>query len=353
MAADLPYFHRIARETPTQFWINNPTTDEAIRARDMGAVGATTNPTYIARMLQKTTAVPDLIAQLACEPDLSADDIYAKTYQEQIKGLLTLFLPLHERTSGRLGLVAIQGDPRRNDDAAFMLEEALGFRSLGPNVIIKVPATPAGAKVLTELAVRDIPTIATLGFSVDQAVYMAEAYRRALQRTTSRPPCYLTFIAGILDEFLAREAARRNVAVSAEAIRSAGCEATRCAYRVFRRRGFEALLIGGGARGTHHFTELVGGDLAVTIGFDLAEQLERAAPPVAHRIDASAPEALRTELEQQLPTYRDASREGSLSPERFSDFGPYVDFQNSFLAGVAKVTAFVEAHRTSPKEHER
>lgn len=353
MAIDQPYFHRIARETPTQFWINNPTMDEAVRARDMGAVGATTNPTYVARMLQKTTAVPDFLAQLARERDLSADDIYARIYQQQVKGLLALFLPLHERTAGRLGLVAIQGDPRRNDDAAFMLEEALGFRSLGPNLIIKVPATPAGAKVLTELTARNIPTIATLGFSVDQAVYMAEAYRRALQRTTSRPPCYVTFIAGILDEFFAREAARRKVAVSDEAIRSAGCEATRRAYRIFRERGYESVLLGGGARGTHHFTELVGGSLAVTVGFDLAEQLERTAPPIAPRIEASAPEALQTELEEHLPTWRDASREGSLAPERFADFGPYVDFQNSFLAGVAKVTAQVETRRVPPEEHER
>jgi transaldolase len=223
---------------------------------------------------------------------------------------------------------------------------------MGPNVIIKVPSTPAGAEALAELASRNIPTIATLGFSVDQAVYMAETYQRVVERTACRPPCYITFIAGILDEFLAKEAAHRKAVVSPEAIRSAGCEATRCAYRIFSNRGFEALLMGGGARGTHHFTELVGGELAITVGFDIAEQLENGAPPVISRIDASIPVAMLEDLDNRLPTFRQASREGSLSPEAFPVFGPVVDFQNSFLAGVSKVIAYVERQRTLPKERE-
>jgi transaldolase len=326
--------------------------DEAARARDMGAVGATTNPTYVARLLQKTTTVPAMVARMARESTLRADEIYSRAYREQIKSLLALFLPLHERTSGRLGLVAIQGDPRRNDDASFILEEALDFRALGPNLIIKVPSTAAGAKALVELASRNIPTIATLGFSVDQAVYMAETYQRARERAACRPTCYITFIAGILDEFLAKETAHGNGVVSPEALRSAGCEATRRAYRIVRKRGFEALLMGGGARGTHHFTELVGGEMAITVGFDIAEQLERTAPPVTSRIDASMTDVLLKELEEHLPTFRAASREGSLAPETFPEFGPVVDFQNSFLAGVSKVTAYVDNQRALPKEHE-
>ena len=46
------YFRRLASETPTEFWINNPTPEQARQALEIGAVGATTNPTYPALLLR-------------------------------------------------------------------------------------------------------------------------------------------------------------------------------------------------------------------------------------------------------------------------------------------------------------
>ena len=45
------YFHRVKTETPTHFWVNNPTVKEAQLAIDAGAVSCTTNPTYASKML--------------------------------------------------------------------------------------------------------------------------------------------------------------------------------------------------------------------------------------------------------------------------------------------------------------
>jgi transaldolase len=338
------YFHRLARSTTTQFWINNPTPEEAEAALRYGAVGATTNPTYFARMLKETSLYPARLAVLAGRKGASADSVYGELYTEAIGTLQAMFWPLYERSGGLQGYVAIQGDPRRNDDAAFITEEALGFRSLGDNMIIKVPSTPAGAQALRELTLRGVPTIATLGFSVDQAVYMAEVYRAAIFGRSHRPLCYVTFIAGILDEFLASEARNAGAPVTPESLKAAGCIATRVACRIFRERGYEALIIGGGARGAHHLTELVGGNLAVTIGFPIAREIAEADGPVMARIDAAAPAAALAELET-LPTFRAASREGSLAPEEFRAFGPVARFQASFLEGVTKVLAAAETQR--------
>ena len=58
-------------------------------------------------------------------------------------------------------------------------------------MIVEVPATPAGAQAMEELTAMDRPTIATLCFLVDQAVYMAEAYRRAACSGQQRARCVM------------------------------------------------------------------------------------------------------------------------------------------------------------------
>ena len=45
------YFLRVQDLTPTKFWINNPTRDEADWALKEGALGCTCNPAYCGKML--------------------------------------------------------------------------------------------------------------------------------------------------------------------------------------------------------------------------------------------------------------------------------------------------------------
>jgi transaldolase len=341
------YFHRLTQQSPTEFWINNPTFEEAKAALAAGAVCATTNPTYVSRLLKEE---PDYIADLidAASREAANDDLIADlVYQKAVARLQQLFLPLFERTNGHHGYVAIQGDPRSNSDPDAILESANRYRKLGENIIIKVPSWPAGAVALEKLVELGFPTIATLGFSVDQAVYMAEAYRRALKRSKKRPLCYVTFIAGVLDGYLAEISAQRANIVSQEALRHAGSEASRAAYRIYKSRGYEVFLLGGGARAPHHFTELVGGELAITIGWSLAYQIIEADGPIVPRIDAGTPTSIISKLESHLPEFRNSYREHSMQPEDFHDFGPVASFQASFLAGIEAVLKSISLRRNS------
>ena len=344
---DPGYFHRLSEQSPTEFWINNSTFLEATAALAAGAVCATTNPTYLSRLLKEE---PEYVAGLIDEASKETRDddrVADLVYQRAVVRLLKLFLPLYQQTQGQRGFVAIQGDPRVNSDPDAILEGAVRYRQLGENIIIKVPSWPAGAVALEKLVEMGVPTIATLGFSVDQAVYMAEAYRRALHRTTKRPPCFVTFIAGVLDTYLAEESAKRGNIVSKDAIRHAGCEASRAAYRIYISRGYEAILLGGGARGPHHFTDLVGGELAITIGWNLAQQIIESGAPIVPKIDEAAPSSILSELEAQLPDFRKAYRENSLQPAQFQDFGPVASFQGSFLAGTETLLKAISLRRNA------
>lgn len=327
------YFRRVFHRTSTEFWINNAKPKEAENAIANGAVGATTNPTYPSKLFSDPPYINKLIDQALEESD-SHDQIADIVYKKAVARLQDLFQPFYEKSNGRYGYVAIQGDPRVNENPDAIIAGAHDYRKMGENIIIKVPATPAGAMAMEELTATGCPTIATLGFSVDQAVYMAEAYQRGLRRAKTKPLCYITLIAGILDEYLKNEAERQGVAIKVEWIKKAGCEASRTAYRVFKERNYEALLLGGGARGPHHFSELVGGAMAITIGWGLAEQLIETDAPVVSRIDTRTSDNVLSELEVKLPDFHKANHEGSLEPEEFQKFGPVASFQESFLAGI-------------------
>lgn len=324
------YFHRVAEQTPTRLWINNALPNQAQAALELGAVGVTTNPTYPARLLKEDPQATPLLHQAIRRFD-SDDKVLDQFTMDAVSRLQAIYHPLHGETRGKSGYVAIQGDPRVNADPDAILDGASRYRELGENIIVKVPSTPAGARAMEELTTMNVPTIATLGFSVDQAVYMAEAYRRASRRSGRNPPCYVTYIAGILDECLARESERLGHPVPAEWVDQAGCQGTRLAYRLYRERGYHAVLLGGGARGTRHFTELVGGALHITIGWSLVDQLVKTNGQIDEQIDKAIPGEVQNALATHLPDYVKASQVGSLQPDEFIKFHPVAAFQQSFL----------------------
>ncbi len=45
------YFLRVSHQTPTEFWINNPTRHHTVLAISQGASGCTNNPSYAQKML--------------------------------------------------------------------------------------------------------------------------------------------------------------------------------------------------------------------------------------------------------------------------------------------------------------
>ena len=339
------YFHRVAKQTPTRLWVNNAMPHEAESALQAGAVGASTNPTYPSKL--EPGYLNGLIDGLIGDPH-SDDWVAEEVYRRAVTRLQGVFLPLYRKSGGRLGHVAIQGDPRVNTDPDAIMGGALRyFKEMDENIIVKVPATPEGAEVLEKLTAMGYPTIATMGFSVDQAIYMAEAHRRGLAKTEKHPVCYITYIAGILEDYLKAENAKQGSPVSDDAIEQAGCAGHRAAYRVYRERKYEAILIGGGARGVHHFTDLVGGDMAITIGWSLLEDLVRRDEPVESHIEDSTPSEVVSALDRHFPDFGRAYRENSLRPEEFGAFGPVVFFQRAFLKGVDLLLKAIRERRAA------
>lgn len=343
------YFHRVARELQTDLWVNNATAEQAKAAIEVGAVSASTNPTYPSKLpADYLNSLIDSVLEKSHDDDQVAEEVY----RQAVRHLQNVFMDLYEQSQGLQGLVAIQGDPRVNTDKEAVLEGGVEyFEVMAKNIIVKVPSTPAGAYAMEELTAMGRPTIATLGFSVDQAVYMAKAYERGLQRlkgkSDQRPVCYIVYIAGILEDSLKKQNEEKGNPVPLDLIEQAGNTVHRVVYHIFQDRHFKARLIGGGARGLHHFTGQIGGDQAITIGWDMIDTLYKQNQPVISHMDDKTPDDIIATLDKYLPDFGKSLWEYSLSPEEFITYPPVMLFQNAFLKGVNTLLAAI-AERKNP-----
>jgi len=339
------YFHRLHQETPTRLWINNPTLEEADLAIAAGAISCTTNPSYSARIIkmEPERAARAIHAAIKESPDNQrAADI---AQQRIVKEIMEKFLPLYNQAPGKQGLVSIQGNPHLDEDPAHIVNEAMRFRKIAPNFITKIPCTAAGLKAFEQLIPENMPIIATEVFAMSQASEVCELYQRVSQKCGKHPPFYVTHISGIFDECLAKTAEREGIKVSPEALAQAGCILARKQYAMMRKRGYDITLLGGGARGTHHFTEMVGGALHVTINWSTAEEIIKADPAITSRIKAAAPQAIVDELCEKLSDFRAAYRDDGLTIEEFGEFAPLQFFRNMFVKGWDTLADTVREHR--------
>jgi transaldolase len=339
------YFDRVTAETSTKMWINNPSGIEMEKGIAAGAINCTTNPAYCSKLLDSDPDyirnVMDEVIRETSDHDMAADCVY----QEASARVMARFLPLYEESQGVCGYVTMQGDPRQDEDTEATVRAALRYRELGRNFMAKIPVILGGMEAIEACVEEDIPVCATEVFSMAQAIEICDLYQRAAERTGNHPPFYVTHITGIFDEYLGKVAKREGIQISPEVLSQAGCALARREYRMLKERGYETIMLGGGARGTHHFTEMVGGDVHVTINWSTAQELIEADGAVVSRIGVETPQSVIDELIDKFDDFRKAYYEDALSVEEYAEYGPVQLFRNAFLKGWYLLLAEVSARR--------
>jgi transaldolase len=339
------YFSRLHRETPTRFWVNNPSGEEMDRAIAAGAINCTTNPAYCSKLMVSDPAYLHGIIDDTLKETRDIEKAAVLVYQRAAKRVMDRFQPLYEQSDGECGYVTIQDDPREDQDTEAVVRGVLSNRHLGPNYMAKIPVISGGMEAIEACVAKNVPICATEVFAVAQAIEVCELYERAVTRTGNRPPFFLTHITGIFDEYLAKVVRREQIEIAPQILAQAGCAIARKEYRLIKERGYQTTLLGGGARGTQHFTEMVGGDVHVTINWSTAQEIIDSDPPLVSRIEAEAPQSAIDELAERLPDFRRAYEEDGLSAEEYAEFGPVQLFRNAFLKGWYLLLAEVASRR--------
>ena len=342
----MTYFNRVQSLTPTKFWINNPTRQEADWAIEAGAMGCTCNPAYCGKMLFDRPVEQDYVRNILSEivKTASSPTHAQEELQRRLVGKIAKkFMPLYEQFQGENGYVSIQGDPVNEDDPAVVLREARKNRSVSENICCKIPTTESGLEAMETLVAEDVPINATEVFAIQQALDLCEIYERVTKESGKTPKFYISHITGIYDDYLKEVVERDQIDISEDILYQAGLSIARKLYMIYIDRGFNVTFVGGGARGTQHFTEMVGGDVCVTINWmGTADILLDSDPPVVERLFNPVPQYVIDELLEKIPDYRRGYEEGGISKEEYEEFGPVVKFRNSFLKYWNKVLAETE-----------
>lgn len=341
------YFHRVQQQTPTRFWINNVTREEAVLAITAGAVGCTQNPAYIGKMMSNCQEAAYVDAKLddvlAEEPD--DNEALVKLQRELVTAIAEHFRPIHAASGGRSGYVSIQGDPF-HEDMQTIVRCALFNIAPAPNLMAKVPVTEEGLKAIRVLLARGVPVNATEVMSVRQALDVCELYNEVCTDMEKPPRVYFSHITGIFDEYLRNQVVGQKIAISPDTLWHAGMTVAKKIYALTRLLSPAVGFISGGARGLHHFTEMVGADAAVTINWKgTADQLVEQDPVVCQRFLMPTPHAVLDELCEKLPDFRRAYFKNGLVPDEYEDYGPVVLFRSGFEQSWTKTLDYIRQRR--------
>ena len=161
-------------------FINSGELEELI---DQGVRGVTSNPAIFEKAIAGSADYDEELQNLV-KARKSVEEIYETLTLDDIQRAADLLRPVYEETDGTDGYVSLEVSPTlANDTEGTVVEAQRLFAALArPNVMIKVPATPAGVPAIEALISEGINVNVTLIFSQAQYEPVAEAYIRGLEK---------------------------------------------------------------------------------------------------------------------------------------------------------------------------
>ena len=148
-----------------------------------GLRGVTSNPAIFEKAIAGSTDYDEALKALEQQQDLDAKTLYEHLAVHDIQAAADVMLPVYNRTNKRDGYVSLEVSPYLAHDTAGTVEEArrLWHDVRRDNVMIKVPATPAGIPAIKQLIGAGINVNITLLFHITAYEAVADAYISGLE----------------------------------------------------------------------------------------------------------------------------------------------------------------------------
>jgi len=336
-------------DRPTDVWNDSCAISELEYAIANGAVGATTNPVIVGQVLEQEMHLwKDRIVELIREMHTATEEeITWKLIEEMAVKGAELLGPVFEREKHRKGRISIQTNPKYYRNTAAMLEQALRFNTLAPNMQVKVPASAAGVAAMEEATYRGVSINATVCFTVPQALAVAEAIESGLKRReaegkdTSEMSPVCTIMVGRVDDWLKVVANKEDIIVDPEYLEWAGVAVMKNAYRIYKERGYRTRLLAAAYRNHLHWSQFIGGDVVLTIPYTWQVRFNGSDVPVRDTMDDPIPEGCVESLAKHFPDFVRAYEPDGMKPEEFEYYGASARTLRSFIGGYSDLLATI------------
>jgi transaldolase len=324
---------------PTDYWNDSCSTEELEYAVARGATGATSNPSIVLEVLRKERAhwAPRILELAAANPAWTETDLTWAVVEEMAVRGAAVLEPVFVREGGRKGRLSVQTNPANYPNADRMVEQGIHFAGIAPNIQVKFPATQAGLAALEEATAAGVCINATVCFTVPQAIAVGEAVERGLDAFAARggdptsmtPVC--TLMIGRLDDWMRVLVERDSIAVDPDALNWSGIATFKRAYGIFRERGYRARLLAAAYRHRLHWTELVGGDVVLTMPHAWQVRFNASGITPVDRIDVPVDQALVDDLLARVPDFARAYEPDGLVIDEFDGYGATVRTLRGFI----------------------
>src|ERR1700716_364977 len=339
--------HKMTQTTSTTLWNDSASLEELSYSIDHGAVGATCNPVIVVGVLKKEMArwVPRIRQLIEEMPRATEDQLGWQVFREISAESAAILKPIFDAHQGRNGRLSIQTDPRLYRDARAIVEQAVEFNQLAPNMIVKIPVTKEGIPAIEEATYRGISINATVCFTLPQCVAVAEAVELGLQRreregkdiSAMGPVC--TIMVGRLDDWLKVITEKENITIDPGYLEWAGVAVFKKTYQLFRARGYRIRLLSAAFRNHMHWSEFIGGDVVISPPFKWQQRFNESDIPVVSRLDIPVDPAIVADLTEKFPDFARACGEKGLSPSDFDTFAPTVRTLRQFIEACHELDA--------------
>jgi transaldolase len=340
--------HEMSQTTPTQFWNDNCSVKDIAFAMEHGAVGATSNPVLVGMVLdaELDSYIPLIKKTIADNPTATEDEITWMINEQMVVDCAKLLRPIYDETKGKAGYISIQTNSKYFNDAVRTTEQATRFKDIAPNVMVKMPTTAAGVKAVEESTYNGVILNATVSFTVAQAVAVAEAIERGMKRREAEgkptdhmfPVC--TIMVGRTEDLLRDVADREGIVVDPQALCMSGVAVFKRAYKIFNERGYRTRLLAAATRHHHHWSELIGGDISMTVPPAWIKRFANSDIEVKNRMDNEVDPALIAQLEK-FADWKRAYEPDGMTPEEFASFGATRATMTQFLGGYDKTVGII------------
>ena len=180
------------RSKGQHIWLDNLSRtllQEGLLARHIsedGITGVTTNPAIFHKAIANGRYYEKDLAVLKTQP-LEAETRYERLAIADVQHACDLFIPLYTQSEGDAGYVSLEVSPAlaHDRDGTIAAGKRLHASVDRPNLLIKIPATPAGIEAMETLIAEGISVNVTLMFSLAHVDAVATAYLRGLKKRHS------------------------------------------------------------------------------------------------------------------------------------------------------------------------
>lgn len=335
--------------TATDYWNDSCSISELTYAIGHGAVGATTNPNIVLNVLKQEMHLWDgRIRQIIADnPTWSESEVAWKLIEEMAVAGAGLLKPVWERNQGCKGRLSIQTNPMFYRNWEAIVGQARHFNTLAPNMQVKMPVTKAGVAAIEESTYHGVNVNATVSFTVPQALAVAEAVERGLNRRaaegkeTSHMAPVCTIMIGRTDDWVKVVAARDKADIDPAYLNWAGIAVFKNAYRIWQERGYRTRLLAAAYRHLGHWSELIGGDIVLTIPYEWQLKINASDIPVQERMQNPVDPQIVDALYEKIADFRRAYDADGMAVEEFDAYGATVRTLRSFIAAAHDVMGVV------------